>query len=446
MQIIQSDCLDHLKTMPEGSVDLIATDPPYGYAFMGKDWDKAVPSVAVWRECLRVLKPGAFCFVMSAPRQDVLSRMMIRLEDAGFKTDFTSIYWCYASGFPKASNIGKMVDKRMGVERTEVVGKSRYEGRRPNKWGGDKHGGNCYGDYQAQPTMPIFASVTPQAKSLDGSYGGFQPKPAVEVIIVCMKPLSEKTYVDQALGNRKGITWLDDCRVPYESEDDVWITPEKPRSNLGFKLSSGNEERNPASPQGRFPANLLVSGDVLNDGVVRVHGGNNYKSGKKHNWVGITNEDKSYVKDSGSFSRYFSLDAWWAERIKELSPQDRKTFPFIIEPKASKGEKNEGLGGFEEKVGTVGNKWTDQDYRRGDTKPTTKRKNIHPTVKPVDLFSYLITLGSREGDLVLDPFCGSGTTGIAAKLLHRDFIGIDNNADYCEIARARLLATQDTLL
>src|SRR5713226_4000788 len=158
-ELIHANCIDVLRNMPDNSVDCIVTDPPYGYSFMGKDWDKAVPSVEVWKECLRVLRPGSFAFVMSAPRQDVLSQMIVRIAEAGFDTDFTSIYWTYASGFPKAMNIGK-------------------------------RGG------------------------LAGAYAGFRPKPAVEIIIVAMKPLSEKTFVDQALKNGKGVTWLDDCRIP----------------------------------------------------------------------------------------------------------------------------------------------------------------------------------------------------------------------------------------
>src|SRR6266849_9829897 len=115
-ELIHANCIDVLRNMPDNSVDCIVTDPPYGYSFMGKDWDKAVPSVEVWKECLRVLRPGSFAFVMSAPRQDVLSQMIVRITEAGFDTDFTSIYWTYASGFPKAMNIGKAVDKRNGVE------------------------------------------------------------------------------------------------------------------------------------------------------------------------------------------------------------------------------------------------------------------------------------------------------------------------------------------
>src|SRR5207302_1574406 len=90
-------------------------DPPYGYSFMGKDWDKAVPPTEVWKECLRVLKPGAFAFIMSAPRLDVLSQMSLRIEQAGFEIGFTPIFWTYATGFPKAMNVGKAVDERSGL-------------------------------------------------------------------------------------------------------------------------------------------------------------------------------------------------------------------------------------------------------------------------------------------------------------------------------------------
>ncbi len=110
--ILQGDVFEKLTEIPDESIDQIVTDPPYGYSFMNKDWDKAVVKTDVWRECLRVLKPGSFAFVMSAPRQDVLSRMIVNLTDAGFVTNFTSIYWAYASGFPKAANISKLVDKK----------------------------------------------------------------------------------------------------------------------------------------------------------------------------------------------------------------------------------------------------------------------------------------------------------------------------------------------
>jgi site-specific DNA-methyltransferase (adenine-specific) len=105
------DCRDLMAELEPDSIDLIVTDPPYGYSFMGKDWDKTVPSTKLWKECLRVLKPGAFAFIMSAPRQDVLAHNLVNLSDAGFETGFTSIYWTFASGFPKSMNIKKKILK-----------------------------------------------------------------------------------------------------------------------------------------------------------------------------------------------------------------------------------------------------------------------------------------------------------------------------------------------
>jgi site-specific DNA-methyltransferase (adenine-specific) len=133
--------------------------------------------------------------------------MVERLIQGGFRLDFTPIYWTYASGFPKAGNIGKLVDKRLGAKR-EVLGTRKSEGGRS---GGNNEFGTTLANIPKE--IDITAPATPQAKALDGSYTGFQPKPAVEVIIVAMKPLSEKTYVDQAMTNGHGVSWLDDARI-----------------------------------------------------------------------------------------------------------------------------------------------------------------------------------------------------------------------------------------
>ncbi len=126
---------------------------------------------------------------MRIPRSDCLSRMIISLEDAGFQTNFTPIYWCFASGFPKAQNIGKAVDKRLGADR-EVVGRRDV---------GQNIKGGAYNDNKTERVIAdITVATSPQAKALDGSYS-FNPKPAVEVVIVAMKPMTEKTYVGQAL-------------------------------------------------------------------------------------------------------------------------------------------------------------------------------------------------------------------------------------------------------
>jgi DNA modification methylase len=113
--LFNGDSAEVLKTLKDNSVDLLATDPPYGIEFMGKSWDKVLPPTNIWQECYRVLKPGSFIAVMSSPRSDVLYRMIKDLEDAGFDMSFSPIMWTYHSGFPKASDTSKMIDKRGGT-------------------------------------------------------------------------------------------------------------------------------------------------------------------------------------------------------------------------------------------------------------------------------------------------------------------------------------------
>jgi adenine specific DNA methylase Mod len=238
---------------------------------------------------------------------------------------------------------------------------------------------------------------------------------------------------------------------------------------------------------GRFPANLLVSDDVLDDGKKRKavpKGGfgamdigigkpgetQKYRKkkmtmpdlrdvGKKSKEaIGIDKlsfgqvenaERKDYEmwdiqEDDIGYSRYFSLDTWFSKNIKQLPEPVQKTFPFMIVPKASKSEKNDGLDNFEEqfKAGADFRPNHKEKALKGeDGNPYgrwNKIKNIHPTVKPLTLMNYLVTLGSRKGDVVLDPFMGSGTTPLACVSLERKYIGIDNEEDYYEIAKARV--------
>lgn len=427
-EIIHGDSLEVLREVETGSIDLVCTDPPYGYSFMGKDWDRAVPSAELLQECLRVLKPGAFAFVMSAPRQDVLSQMIVRLGEAGFEMGFTSIYWTYASGFPKALNIAKAVDKKFRTKRRVLGISHRGAGASLQKLGNHGKGDTGIGILDGHgKTFEMTAAATPQAKALDGSYGGFQPKPAVEIIIVCMKPLSERLYVEQALMNGKGITWLDDARIPYEMGDS--IIAKNPHTQRGNSTDCTEiyGEYQPSRyelPNGRFPANLLVSDDALNDGrITKSTIDRSVHEGDTGSWFAEKHERFSRG-DSGSFSRFFDLDQW-----------AQRTFPFLVVPKASKREKDQGLEQFDKQKTNDGRrKEIDNAFQRG----STLRHNHHPTVKPLRLMAYLITLGSRRGDIVLDPFVGSGTTCIAAKMLGRKYIGIDREKRYVKLAQARM--------
>lgn len=231
-KILKGDCLKSLKRLPDNSIDLIVTDPPYqldsikkrwsdpgktkldfkksahhrvARGFMNQTWD-VLPETDVWIECLRVLKPGAFAFIMCTPRQDSLLKVMSRIKEAGFIMGFSPIFWAYATGLPKAHNISRAVDRKAGQVPdeipTEEMPKSTEVGqisknRRCKVCNRPLVSGNpCRCDRTYKPQ-------TDEARALQGSYGGFQPKPAVEIVLVAMKPLSESGYVDQALGRYK---------------------------------------------------------------------------------------------------------------------------------------------------------------------------------------------------------------------------------------------------
>jgi len=440
-QVEQGDCLDLLATLAPESVDLIVTDPPYGISFMGKRWDKALPSTEVFEECLRVLKPGAFAFVMSGVRLDQLYRMAAKLEQAGFWIHFSPIWWCYASGFPKAQNIAKFIEKRH---------------REPDSIEEVKGLGGMTSDkgYNVTKHHQKYDSFThPDAQRLQGSFGGFQPKPALEAILVAMKPMDEKTFVAQALKNCKGITWLDDCRIPVV--DETVKGPDR-MSSSGHTLGKFDHSRKgeTVETESRFPANLLCSDDILNDGRIVQSAGNKKETSQDKDKTIFGNANKHHrdlYGDSGSFSRYFDLDAWFAEKLKTMPDAVQRCFPCLIVPKPSKAEKNKGCDYLPEQQtkGGGGLNNTDDDVcgKYGSIK--AKQRNPHPTVKPVKLMSYLIELGSRKGDLVVDPYAGSGTTGVAAVLLQRDSLCFELNPGHAEVARARISKwaeyVQDTL-
>jgi len=319
--LFNGDSKIELQKVQDNSVDFMATDPPYGYSFMGKSWDKVLPDREIWKESFRVLKEGSFICVMAAPRTDVLWRICRDLEEAGFDMAFSNIEWVYASGFPKASDTSKHIDKRLGVDR-EVIGKNPNHRDSEALYELGFQGGRSNGD--------ITKPSTDLAKKYEGSKLGFQPKPAREIIIVGMKPFKEKSYIDK----------------------------------------------------------------VLN--------------------------------------------------FEELPENIQRTYPLIQTPKPSKKEKDMGLSG-EEKKKPQRDEGQEKFNVPHKNRPTTS-KNNHPTVKPIKLMSYLITLFTREGDYVLDPFMGSGTTGLACKLLNRNFIGIDYEEEYYNIAEERLEVSRDELI
>jgi hypothetical protein len=235
----------------------------------------------------------------------------------------------------------------------------------------------------------------------------------------------------------------------------VKITKRQPRTDHNvFKQSGFKSEKNDtaeASPLGRFAANLLISDNVLDTGKkTKSSGGRSYQNtndmysgGWAHDDLG-TNENPG-KGDVGDFSRFYSLDEWWKFRMSRLPEEIQRTFPFLIVPKASKSEKNMGLDKLEKKLPDT-NDFKNLPSARSNTINTSSGKprnvlpsqNMHPTVKPIDLMSYLVVLGSRKGDVVLDPFSGSGTTGIACVFSERNYILIEREKEYFKIMEARI--------
>jgi len=164
----------------------------------------------------------------------------------------------------------------------------------------------------------------------------------------------------------------------------------------------------------------------LNDGVMTKSGGGN-KANKKplerKSQVFETIDKTDWGVNEGSKSRYFDIDCWGEKH------------GLLQFPKASKRERNEGCEGLEDREFKL-NRPPQSDL---EAVPCIN-KNFHPTIKPVHLMSWLVRLVSKEGDVVLDPFMGSGTTGVACKLLNRDFIGIELSEEYYKIAEARIKA------
>lgn len=397
--IIHGDCLEELKKLEDNTVDAVVCDPPYGLSFMGKKWDYDVPSVEIWQECLRVLKPGGYLLAFAGTRTQ--HRMAVRIEDAGFEIR-DMIAWVYGSGFPKSLNIGKAVDKLQGNER-EVIGE------KPTLHHGTKDNIQKYG-FATEGNIEI----TKGTSEWEG--WGTALKPALEPITVARKPLSEKTVAENVLKWGTGGINIDGSRVVAQKGDKFGGGGLNSPVN-GFMGSTDNTYQRGTgfrddTALGRFPANLIHDGsdevvDLFPNSKGFSGGGGptrfaNAMGGEKLNTYQCFN-------DSGSAARFFYC------------------------PKASKSERNRGCEGLEEKQGIRTNA-----PRENEDVKTPTRTNNHPTVKPIALMEYLVNLVSKEGAIILDPFAGSGSTGLACKNLGREFILIERDPEYVKIIEARL--------
>jgi hypothetical protein len=404
-----------LRTLPDNSVDSVVTDSPYGLAFMNKKWDYDVPSVEIWAECLRVLKPGGHLLAFAGTRTQ--HRMAVRIEDAGFEIR-DMVAWVYGSGFPKSLDVSKALDKAAGVERED-------SGRHPNWRESKRTNGQIMGDCPNEAR--ITASATEAAKQWEG--WGTALKPALEPITVARKPLVG-TVANNVLTYGTGGLNVDGCRV---STTDSYKYPNGPGGkslHYSSEARSADVRPNPTQmhAEGRWPANLIHDGseDVLSCFPNTSSGKPSDKPrGRRAGGFGDVGADKGDGVPNGP--QYG--DAGLAAR-------------FFYCAKASKKDRDEGLDGIDV---TAGHDMTSRkEGSAGLNNPgagagrKSGARNHHPTVKPTDLMRYLCRLVTPPGGVVLDPFMGSGSTGKAAKLEGFSFIGIEREADYMEIARKRI--------
>ncbi len=420
MSMLQNgDCLDEMRDLADGCVDSIVTDPPYGLAFMGAKWDNfggkscgndsieerkrkakeyrethkgcgnypnshsSSPSRDEMANFQSAMTPiFAEALRVAKPGAHLLAfggtrtyhRLACAIEDAGWEIR-DCIMWVYGSGFPKSMDVSKAIDKAMGAERTEVIGYSNTN---------DKRGGALMETHgKPRIDVAITAPATPAAASWNG--WGTCLKPAVEPIVVARKPL-EGTVAANVLKYGTGAINIDGCRVP--TEDVIETKGNRDSAKVYGKYNGMTPRQSEGQKLGRFPANLIHDGseevlalfpDTGKSGVAVRHnsGGCTFGGNSKKPPM----NDMSY-SDSGSAARFFYC------------------------AKASRSERGEG--------------------------------NVHPTVKPVALMRYLVRLVTRKGGIVLDPFMGSGTTGVAAIQEGMNFIGIEKDPHYYEIASERI--------
>ena len=241
-QLHLGDCLEVLATLPDNSVDSIVTDPPYGLSFMGKKWDYDVPSVAIWEQCLRVLKPGGHLLAFAGTRTQ--HRMAVRIEDAGFEIR-DMIAWVYGSGFPKSLDVSKAIDKAAGAEREAIMVPTK-PGNHPDQAGAIALGANGMRD--------ISAPATPEARQWSG--WGTALKPALEPITMARKPLSG-TVAETVLQHGTGAINVDGCRVGDEVTTSILHGKSSDAFGVGQKRPTAGFREN---PPGRWPANIIHDG------------------------------------------------------------------------------------------------------------------------------------------------------------------------------------------
>lgn len=436
--VVQGDCLDVLRTFPDASISAVVTDPPYGLSkepdmlevlrhwlndgetyrhkgggFMGKTWDSFVPGPEVWREVLRVLKPGGHALVFSGTRTYDLTVLAMRI--AGFEIR-DQLAWLYGSGFPKSLDVSKAIDAAAGVVR-EVVGRSPWDARKPN---GSASAVAC--GLNATPGGgDITAPATPEAERWHG--WGTALKPAQEPIVLARKPL-DGTVAANVLEHGTGGINVDGCRIGSGGQAQ-WTSP---RGGI-WRTDSDADAPIQANALGRWPANVLLdetAAEMLDEqtGTLAARG-------------------NKTAKDNGADYDASSYAFGGLERANPLHNIAGGASRFFYVAKTSRAEREAGLDRLpRHTAGELTDRTEGSDGlnspRAGAGRTSQGRANNHPTVKPIALMRHLVRLITPPGGMVLDPYCGSGSTLCAAVLEGVSSVGIELTPEYIPIIEGRV--------
>jgi DNA modification methylase len=493
-EVRHGDCRDIMRTLPDNSVDAIVSDPPYGLAFMGKEWDHGVPGVEFWTEALRVAKPGAHLVAFGGTR--TFHRLAVAIEDAGWEVR-DCLSWLYGSGFPKSHDIGKAIDKQRN-DLDDVVQVTLHIAQRAGELGVSRRmlnqaiigADNDAGSAQSWTTITTDGAHKPRVPTWDQ---WLKLKPLLqlsdEMDAEVWRLNGRKGQPGEAFAEREVVgkdgrsaneSWLGTAKrgengfgigewdITRPSTDaakqwDGWGTALKPAWEpivLARKPLVGTVAANvtqygtgginvdgcriegvvPQVTQG--PSTSRSSWDVRTELTVS----NPHPNGR---WPAnvCLDEDAAAILDAqsgerGSFLKrnHDDKDGGWpgGQRTVTTYGDLGGASRFFYTAKASRREREAGLDGMPERVaeryGKQGQGPTPQQTPR-EHKPAA---NHHPTVKPIALMRWLCRLVTPPDGLVLDPFNGSGSTGCAAVLEGFRYLGAELDAEYVEIARKRI--------
>lgn len=497
--VVNGDNLELLKKYPDNYFDAVVTDPPYGLGkepeaaelmkdwiehgyheisgsgFMGKEWDAFVPQPLFWKEVFRVLKHGGHVVAFYGTRTYDWGVMAMRF--AGFEVR-DCIQWLYGSGFPKSHNIGKAIDKLEGNER-ELVGKG-VSGSTAKAFN--------LNDQQREAGTGVIAGEYNLTKGNSKWEGwGSALKPANEPIVLARKPLEKGLSIaENVLKWGTGGINIDGCRV-----SGVNMTKGGCKFNSAFfKSGESNFTQDYDSSQGRFPANIILTHhpECECKGVKKVKGQvdkpanrtkfegtwnegntglrNNTNSSKEgyadengqetvEDWnchpdcpIKILDEQSGERKSNGLYKKQGDWEnkgdgkirTWdiGYDKLNKYAGEIGGASRFFYVAKASKSERNNGLRNLEVKQTKGGGGTYNEEAGAKYGSIKAAGQNFHPTVKPVKLMQYLVKLITPPNGIVLDPFCGSGTTGIACKLEGFQFVGMEQDPEYAKIAEGRI--------